>query len=119
MYGCPAASQVARRPSVLAARKRWASSSLIQRMGMAIGPPKLQSISRTAVGLLGGRALSEFPAIQAERKSATTVGLLLCKGLLDCSFNPTNSIWPGAETLIDNDSVTVDDIGAGNSAFSE
>jgi hypothetical protein len=43
----------------------------------------------------------------------------LRKNLLDCSINLTNGICAEAETLIDDASVTVDDIGSGDSAFSE
>ena len=43
----------------------------------------------------------------------------MCKCLLDCSINFTNGIRLDTQTLIDDDSVTVDDIGAGNSACSE
>ena len=57
--------------------------------------------------------------IKEERKSATTFALLLFKGFLDCSINFTNTIPLDAETLIDDDSVTVDDIGAGDSAISQ
>ena len=45
--------------------------------------------------------------------------LPLCKCLLDCSINFTNGIRLDAETLINDGAVTVDNIGAGDSACCE
>jgi len=57
--------------------------------------------------------------VRGEVETSRNGWLLLCKCPLDCPINFTNGIRLEVKTLIDDDSVTVDDIGAGDSSRSE